>query len=106
MPPEVGPGAALCDALIRFVEKLKNTTFSKKRPKTCLLLETGGADPKMGSPGGGPVWPLDTKLNVFCTRRGAPETAYPLDAFRGFEPHRPHVKDKAGLAGANSLKLI
>ena len=52
------------------------------------------------------MWPLDTKLNVFCTRRGAPETALSRDANRGFEPYRPHVKDKAGLAGANSLKLI
>ena len=74
--------------------------------KSCFHLVTGAPDPKRGSPGGVPVWPYDTKLNVFCTRRGAPETDYPLDANRGFEPYRPHVKDNAGLAGANSLKLM
>ncbi len=105
MLPEVGPGAALCDALIRRVEKdKKHNLFKNIAKKNCFHLVTGGGVPKKGSPGGVPVWPYETKLNVFCTRRGAPETAYPLDAVPRFKPYRPHVKDNAGLAGANSLK--
>ena len=42
----------------------------------------------------------------FVCARGAPKTDSPRAAFPRFEPYRPHVKDIAGLAGANSLKLL
>ena len=43
---------------------------------------------------------------IFARARGAPGTALSRDANPRFEPYRPQVKDIAGLAGANSLKLL
>ena len=50
MLPEVGPGAALCDALIRRVEKAKKRNFFKKHAKKLFSFGNWRQAAKKGVP--------------------------------------------------------
>ena len=61
----------------RDLKTQKIATFPKKHPKIDFHTKSGGAPPKVGSPGGGPVRPFHSVVYVFYTRPGRPKCRLP-----------------------------
>ena len=71
MPPEVGPGAALCDVLIRGVENTKTRNFFKKTSKKLFPIGSWRAAPKKGVPPEDGLCDRTIRNSMFFARAGA-----------------------------------